>query len=380
MSRDKELIALINLIYEAALDNAIWSSALIKFADILGAGQITLVSIDWRAQIATAVAPRCDPDLLASWQDYWVFQDPTQVPASLRPESEIYTLGSIMPEEEFAATPVFNEFWRKAELSLAAAGANLVVEDQFSAMLHFCNAPNGPSLSARQIEIFGAVLRHFNRAVRVSRRLWELELKHVAATERLEILQQAVFLADASGRVVQANATAKAMLDAGKEIYLDKGRLAAAGSGILQKLIASCARTSVSLSGPGGEFNIPREHPNSPLFVTVTPLRSKTRLADVPWIGVGHPVAIVMVRDPDSDRGRRELNLRRRFGLTAAEARLATEILKGDGRAAAASRHGISTATARTHLSSIFEKTGTHRQAELVRLLLDTADEDTFET
>jgi len=54
--------------------------------------------------------------------------------------------------------------------------------------------------------------------------------------------------------------------------------------------------------------------------VTVTPLRSKTQIADFPWIGVGTPVAIVTARDPDVDRRRREINLRRRFGLTAAEA------------------------------------------------------------
>ena len=72
--------------------------------------------------------------------------------------------------------------------------------------------------------------------------------------------------------------------------------------------------------------------------MTVTPLRSKARLADVPWIGVGVPVAIVTVSDPDIDRRLLVVNLRRRFGLTAAESRLAAEILKGDGRAATA--HG----------------------------------------
>jgi DNA-binding CsgD family transcriptional regulator len=148
----------------------------------------------------------------------------------------------------------------------------------------------------------------------------------------------------------------------------------------LQKLIASCTRTSPVLGGPGGEFKIPRELPRSPLHVTVTPLRSKARLSDVPWIGVGTPVAIVTVRDPDIDRRRQEVNLRRRFGLTAAEARLAAEILKGDGRAAAARRGGFSATTAKTHLSSIFEKTGTHRQAELIRLLFDAPNEDKIET
>jgi DNA-binding CsgD family transcriptional regulator len=116
-----------------------------------------------------------------------------------------------------------------------------------------------------------------------------------------------------------------------------------------------------------------------PLVVTVTPLRSKVRLADVPWIGVGTPVAIVTVSDPDLDRRRREKNLRSRFSLTSAESRLAVEILKGDGRAAAAKRRGISDATAKTQLASIFDKTGTHRQAELIRLLLDAADAQEME-
>ena len=333
--------------------------------------------MDLRANIVAAIAPRFDPDLLASWQEYWAFHDPVLARATLRPAGEIYTLDSLMPREEFAATPVFNELWRPAKLSLATAGANLLVEDQFSALICFANAPGKDTVTAEQIHIFEAVLPHLTRAVRISRRLWELELKHVAATERLETLQQGALLADASGRVVRANAAAKAMLDDGSGIFLDNGRLAAAGcSDILQKLIASCARTSLALGGPGGELKIPRELPRSPLDVTVTPLRSKARLADVPWIGVGTPVAIVTVRDPDIDRRRQEVNLRRRFGLTAAEARLAAEILKGDGRAAAARRHGISAATAKTHLSSIFEKTGTHRQAELIRLLLDAADED----
>jgi len=41
---------------------------------------------------------------------------------------------------------------------------------------------------------------------------------------------------------------------------------------------------------------------------------------------------------------------------------------------------GISATTAKTHLSSIFEKTGTHRQAELIRLLFDAAADDKIET
>jgi len=380
MSGDKELIALIDLIYQAALDNDLWPGLLIKLADAMGASQVSMTSRDQRADIFTTLSPRTDPDFLASYRQYWRLQNPLWQRTTSWRVGEIYLLDNLVPRRDYSATPVFNEWWQPSGRGLAAAGANLLVEEQFSVLVYFANRPGKDALTDRQLWTFNVALRHLIRAVRINRRLCELDIKHVAATERFEAFSQGALLADASGRVVRANAAAKAMLDKGSGIILDKGRLAAAGCpDLLQRLIASCALTSPAVGGPGGELKIPRELPMLPLVVTVTPLRSKFRLADVPWIGVGTPVAIVTVSDPDLDRRRREKNLRRRFGLTSAESRLAVEILKGDGRAAAAKRRGISDATAKTQLASIFDKTGTHRQAELIRLLLDAADAQEME-
>ncbi|HEX3495857.1 MAG TPA: LuxR C-terminal-related transcriptional regulator [Methylocella sp.] len=375
MSGGKELSALIDLTYEAVLDSDLWSAVLIKLADAVGAAHVVMPSVDWRANIFATIAPRDDPDLVASYKEYWAFRDPLLWRATFRPVGEIYTLDSLMPREEFFATPVFNEWWRPAQYSLATAGTNLVAEDQFSALICISNAPGKDSLADEQLRLFEAVARHIGRAVRINRQLWKLDLANLAATERIEMLPEGAMLADASGRVVLANAVAKAMLDARDGIFLCDGRLAVAGSlDALQKLVASCAGRSAGIGGPGGELNVPRDLPQSPLHVTVAPLLSDIRLPDVPWIGFGSPVAIVTVTDRDRDRRRRQMNLRRRFDLTFKEAALAAEILKGDGRKAAARRCGISDASAKTHLTNIFEKTGTHRQAELVRCLLGAAE------
>ncbi len=45
--------------------------------------------------------------------------------------------------------------------------------------------------------------------------------------------------------------------------------------------------------------------------------------------------------------------------------------MRGGGLKAAAAARGIAHSTARSYLKSIFEKTGTHRQAELVRLAIE---------
>jgi DNA-binding CsgD family transcriptional regulator len=62
--------------------------------------------------------------------------------------------------------------------------------------------------------------------------------------------------------------------------------------------------------------------------------------------------------------------LQRHFSLTPAEARLAVHLVAGETLRSAAVNLGISYETARTCLKSIFNKTGTCRQAELVIVIL----------
>ena len=81
---------------------------------------------------------------------------------------------------------------------------------------------------------------------------------------------------------------------------------------------------------------------------------------------------MLFITDPEANPGVRPQWLREDFGLTPAEAVVAVEILEADGLQAAARRLGISLATAHTHLAHVFDKTGTRRQAELVRLLLQS--------
>ncbi|GJE68878.1 helix-turn-helix transcriptional regulator [Methylorubrum podarium] len=57
------------------------------------------------------------------------------------------------------------------------------------------------------------------------------------------------------------------------------------------------------------------------------------------------------------------------FGLTAAEGRLAAELSRGIPLATIAQSRNVSIATLRSQLASIFGKTGTSRQPELVALL-----------
>ena len=62
--------------------------------------------------------------------------------------------------------------------------------------------------------------------------------------------------------------------------------------------------------------------------------------------------------------------LRSHFGLTHAEARLALHLVAGETLRCTAVKLSITYETARSQLKSIFKKTRTHRQAELVIVVL----------
>jgi DNA-binding CsgD family transcriptional regulator len=186
-------------------------------------------------------------------------------------------------------------------------------------------------------------------------------------------LQQGFLLVDAEARPLFVNRAARALLDNHDGLRLEAGALSASdadGGRALRGLIKSCAGDASVVTGSGGDIALPRGAGRLPLDVVVTPVKQETATAIMPWTFSQHAIAIVLVSDPEREIQARVEDLRRRFGFTPAEAAFALEIVKGDGRQAAADRLGITVGTARSHLSSIFDKTGSRRQAELVRLLL----------
>jgi DNA-binding CsgD family transcriptional regulator len=84
----------------------------------------------------------------------------------------------------------------------------------------------------------------------------------------------------------------------------------------------------------------------------------------------GATQVIATLRRMSDDRGRQLDRVASRFGLTPAEARLLGTLCGGASITEASARLGVARTTARTHLQRIFDKSGTHRQAELVGMVL----------
>lgn len=100
-----------------------------------------------------------------------------------------------------------------------------------------------------------------------------------------------------------------------------------------------------------------------------TPLRTDTQLLPSPRLKVLIVVRRRLQRLDDSTP-----RFAVRFGLTPAETRLAKALKDGSTLREAAQLNKISYETARGHLRSIFWKTDSRRQADLIRLILSFDD------
>lgn len=172
----------------------------------------------------------------------------------------------------------------------------------------------------------------------------------------LDAFSDAVVLADRSARVLYMNRSARGLVSRG---------VIAIRSGILCANSLAETRKLQALIGGNGQDCEESAHlkAGSHLFVSIATLGSASG-------AVSDHVAIVHLRNLETAQPPSLQSIMAYFGLTPAEARLAQEIIKGDGLARCAKRLGTRVTTVRSHLKHIFEKTGTNRQATLVRLLL----------
>jgi len=359
----------IGLIYDTALDPNAWPRMLNCLADLLAAPTgAHFGSYNSTTYVTSNLAPRHDPQYTRSFAEYWASRDIFWQRGGNYPVGAVFMPETFMSREEHCRTAIFNEFYQPQRIE-AMMRTNLLVEGTVSTVVTVGRRYSEGDFDASEIRLFATLIPHLQRAVQLQLRLASVDGPSTSSAEMLNRLHQGVLLVDAGARVIFANNAAERMLLAGGGLFLGRDAVRAETSGetrLLRRLIADCAEPKDELGGAGGRLRLSRED-RAPLTVLVIPQRARRT-----WIDVFRPRAILFITDPEEAALVRRETLRQDFGLTPAEAGFTREILKAHGVQAAGDRLGISLATARTHLAHVFDKTGTHRQAELVRLILQS--------
>ncbi len=251
--------------------------------------------------------------------------------------------------------------WAKLEVT---AGTTAVLAVAFGP----ANSP--PPRAAQRLEAF---LPQLNLALSFQAAQRQSSLLQHAALAALDRMPIGVALTDAEAKVLATNAAARSMIEARDGLALTNGQLSATINGAGSKLRKLIGAVAAGTHRGFANLSLPRRGARHPLSVTIAQV-GRTGLPGSTAANGGHSTStVVYVTDPDRPIEPDQDSLRTTYGLTAAEARLASRIATGESLADVAAALDISYNTARTHLRRIFGKTQTERQGELVSLLLSAS-------
>jgi DNA-binding CsgD family transcriptional regulator len=366
---EEQLLDTVGLIYDAAIGMAGWDDVLTGISDVCGVANTAFVINDRDLQIAEVRTPRADPAVIAAYENHWWRYDPTIAATANAKVGEVTSLETT-GRELFLASEFHGDFWSRSGLGAERLASNLLLSEYAFGSLVAQNGPRQNEISTHTLRTFRLILPHMIRAVGILRKLQGQSVGRIARQQAIAAGADSAIVVDAAARPIMRDAGLDRALATHACLRLDSGHLVIDDVHCairFGQLMEGCAKSG--LTARGGSISVPDADGHPATSITVIPWS-----ADVSPEGQGllaRPAALILLEDLRSRQDSVQGRFRQRYGLTPAEARLAFELLGGGGRAEVAARLDISVATVRTHLSRIFDKTGTRRQSELVALILD---------
>jgi DNA-binding CsgD family transcriptional regulator len=249
-------------------------------------------------------------------------------------------------------------------------GVNLVEDARSLTYFLVLRDRDQPRFSDEECELLAALIPHLNRAIKLQRDLEMVTLERGTAFDALDSMAVGIVVVDADARVQFTNAAARQMGAEDDGLALSGERLRInGGDGEVRTRVRQLLRTAqAGLPSAGDAFEIKRPSGRDAYTVLLSALGGNR--ARFGWSMLDEPLAIAYIRDPESPEETRTEILQRLYGLMPSQARLAELLAGGLTLHDAAAQLGITLVSARQYLKLIFQKTGTHRQAELVRKVL----------
>jgi len=371
---------LIGLIYQGALEDQPWQSALPCLRKALDAQVVSLVlrppTADDQGVILNCVraesgrdegeSPLADPNdwEVSAYREQFFSLDPF---VNL-PLDKVVTLEDILSDEELMMSDYYQHYLKPIDL-FRILGVDTAEPGGMLARLRISRRRSETPFQPRERELLTLITPHLRRAIEIYARLNRTTSERDVYAGAVNQLSVASMILDEQGRLLTTNAVGRALLDQDEGLGLRAGRLHIEGRDINKEL--QQALSAIIKAQQQGQtsvvraLRVPRSATRSDLGLVIRPVPTSQ------WSeGQSSPSAVVFISDPDLQESTSGQILGELFELTPAEANLATLLARGLSLAEVSLAQNISQHTARAQLKSIFSKTGVSRQAELVRLVL----------
>jgi len=287
------------------------------------------------------------------------------------PEGHFHLADSLAPRDALEASEFYNDWMRPQDLDngFGASVLKFGRHFMFYSLLHTKRAKTGE----RDLELLRLLVPHMQRSARLYGHFLGLQEKIDSTTAALDRLAIGALLCDRTGRVLVMNKAAERMIMLGDGLNLIAGHLKPAHkteSDTMAKLIAGATQMDEGgLESCGGALTISRPSGRRSFGVIVAPYQGNPPPSLCVRLAPATRVAI-FIADPDARNEPPQQVIARLFGLTVAEAHLASKVAQGRPLPEISEELGITRETARSRLKTIFAKTDTHSQASLAKLIL----------
>lgn len=365
---DEEILRLLELVYRAAEDVELWSKFLERVRALMKATVGTLEVYDESQRSGNIeVSVNVDPEFLREYASHFASKNPWHQGSSAR-----IPLGKAMTGSMWVADDVLfhSEFYQDFMRHVSAfhlAGGMLLESSRRNTSISFFRPRTDEDFGSKELAFLDVLLPHIKQALHLHHRIGVAEGNRLAIAEALDWIPFGVIVVDDYTRILATNRRADEILAERDGLSSERDGLQASApsqTAALRKLVAAVAVTSKGCGlHPGGVLTLKRPSLKKPLSARIIPLPLHTCLADHV-----QAAAVVFVSDPDARTTMSHLAIL--YSLTPAEERLTSKLIEGQTLDEIAEDLQISRNTAATQLKSVFQKTGTRRQAELVRLLL----------
>ena len=215
-------------------------------------------------------------------------------------------------------------------------------------------------LTAAEKALLGSLRPHLERTFTTQPAIPSIDQALLPAA--LDRLSLGVLVIGSGGELLHANRAANRVLDSANGLSREgKGVRLASASAESALVALRSSPLGDQRSRPAARLLIPRDS-GAPLEVLAVSLEG---------LGVDDRSAVALfVSDQEIGVGTPPSVLRELYGLSRREADVVEQILLGRPLDEAATALGIHLETVRMHLKQVFQKVGTRRQVDLVRLLL----------
>ncbi|MBZ2168093.1 helix-turn-helix transcriptional regulator [Marinobacter sp. F4216] len=258
-----------------------------------------------------------------------------------------------------------------------AAGAIVYRDKSYVVFFAMQRSSNRPSFQKEELAEFNVFLPHMSRAARLYTKLSSLvDTAPPAERAVLQDLNRGILIVDASFRVVFRNAHAGTIIANTANIEINSQGLVSFSSGALARSVMVSLSNAIRASAEGREMpdtilSVPDI--DRTITVTISPLLT-SRIEPSEGDHDHKAGAIVGLYDW-SIRPRIDPDiLETVFNLTPCEAKVAAMLANGGTLSDIASKTYRTKETVKSHLKSVFRKTNTCRQAELVAILAASSE------